>query len=160
MIVVNTFSKAFGMTGWRVGYMAADRSVCAEAVKIQDAMINCAPVVSQMGVEAAVRRDWAYPRRFASDLVARRQALADGLRSVPRLRWTPAAGGFFAFVSVDGMHDSTATARALLDREAVLTIPGAVFGRSGEGFLRLSYGAVSRADLAEACSRLQRFFGA
>src|SRR5262249_34579618 len=58
VVVVGTFSKSFAMTGWRVGYMLADRRVCDEAIKIQDAMIICAPVISQRAVEAAIRDDW------------------------------------------------------------------------------------------------------
>jgi len=60
VVVVGTFSKSFAMTGWRVGYLLADRRVCDEALKVQDAMIICAPVISQRAVEAAVRTDWNY----------------------------------------------------------------------------------------------------
>ena len=74
------------------------------------------------------------------------------------MRWTPAGGGFFAFVRVVEEEDSDRLATAILERAHVVTIPGASFGRSGEGFLRLSYGAVSSEDLIEACARLQRFF--
>ena len=159
VIVVGTFSKSFGMTGWRVGYMLADRGVCREALKIQDAMIICAPTISQIAVEAAIRDDWNHAFAFRGELQDRRAALLDGIRAIPRLHWTPTCGGFFAFVKVAGCGDSAALARDILDRSHVVTIPGAAFGTAGEGFLRLSYGAASVEQLREACSRLSIYFG-
>ena len=158
VVLVGTFSKSFGMTGWRAGYLLADRDVCSQAIKIQDAMIICAPVISQIAVEAAVRDNWNYARSFHDDLRARRTALAEGLAAIPQLEWSPTAGGVFAFVRVNGCRDSVALADDILDRAHVVTIPGATFGRSGEGFLRLSYGASSVEELTEACARLRNFF--
>jgi aspartate/methionine/tyrosine aminotransferase len=158
VVLVGTFSKSFGMTGWRAGYLLADRDVCTQAIKIQDAMIICAPVISQIAVEAAVRDNWNYARSFHEELRARRTALGEGLAAIPRLQWSSTAGGFFAFVRVKGCLDSVALADEILDHAHVVTIPGATFGRSGEGFLRLSYGASSVEELTEACARLRSFF--
>ena len=158
VVVVGTFSKSFAMTGWRVGYLLADRRICEEAIKIQDAMIICAPVISQKAVEAAVRSDWNYITRFHEELRRRRSVLAAALAQIPAMSWTPAGGGFFAFVRVANEQGSDRLATAVLEGAHVVTIPGASFGRSGEGFLRLSYGAVSADDLTEACARLRRFF--
>jgi aspartate/methionine/tyrosine aminotransferase len=158
VIVVGTFSKSFAMTGWRAGYLLADRRMCEQALKIQDAMIICAPVISQIAVEAAVRDNWDYIHTFHDDLHARRSTLATALADIPTLRWTPTGGGFFAFVRVTGDSDSERLASEILDRAHVVTIPGVAFGRSGEGFLRLSYGAAGVDDLIEACGRLKRFF--
>lgn len=157
-VVIGTFSKSFGMTGWRVGYLLAPEPVCEQAIKIHDAMIICAPVPCQVGVEAALRAAWDYPQSFVPELVARRNVVAEEVKRIPRLRWTTTGGGFFAFVGVDGCRDSVALARDILERVHVVTIPGSTFGRSGEGFIRLSYSAVSRQDLREALDRLRRFF--
>ena len=157
-VTINGCSKAFAMTGWRLGYLLADPRICDEAIKIQDAMIICAPVVSQIAIEAAIRVDWNYMESFYGELLRRRSALSEGLAAIPGLTWTPTAGGFFAFVRVDNCHDSRLLADTILDRTHVVTIPGAAFGRSGEGFLRLSYGAASVEELTEACGRLRRFF--
>lgn len=158
VVVVNTFSKSFGITGWRVGYMLADKSVCEQAIKIQDAMIICAPVVSQIGVEAAIRESWDYSLSFHAELMARRRLLSERLEQIPRLHWLPTYGGFFAFVRVQGCTDSAALASDVLERAHVVTIPGAIFGRCGEGFIRLSYGSVSPQDLGEALDRLRQYF--
>ena len=158
LVVLGTFSKSFGMMGWRVGFMLADASVCTEAVKIQDAMIICAPVISQMAALGAVREDWGYPESFHEEFLKRRAALLDGVLSVPRLHWTPTNGAFFGFVRVDGCTDSTALAGSLLEEAHVVTLPGASFGRSGEGHLRLSYGSVGVADVTEAMRRVSAYF--
>lgn len=158
VVVVGTFSKSFAMTGWRVGYVLADRRVCEQALKIQDAMVICAPVISQIAIEAAVRDNWNYIHAFHHELSARRLALANALAGVPHLHWTPTGGGFFAFVRVQGACESERLAAEILERAHVVTIPGGSFGQRGEGFLRLSYGAAGVDDLAEACGRLKRFF--
>jgi aspartate/methionine/tyrosine aminotransferase len=158
VVVIGTFSKSFAMMGWRVGFMLADRDVCEQATKIQDAMIICAPTISQMVAEAAVNEDWNYARGFHAEFMRRRQRVAERLVDLPGLEWSPPAGGFFAFVRVDGCSDSTALATRLLEEAHVVTIPGAAFGRSGEGCLRLSYGSVSEGDLEQALQRLAEYF--
>jgi aspartate/methionine/tyrosine aminotransferase len=158
VVVLGTFSKSFGMTGWRLGYLLAGSKVCEQAIKIQDAMIICAPVIAQVAAEAAVRDDWHYAYAYHDELITRRRVLEEELASIPGLHWTPADGGFFAFVRVDGCRDSLSLSTAILDAVDVVTIPGATFGRSGEGYLRLSYGAANVAQLKEACGRLRAFF--
>jgi aspartate/methionine/tyrosine aminotransferase len=84
--------------------------------------------------------------------------VAERVAAIPTLSWTPTGGGFFAFTRVAGCTDSTMLANRLLDDAHVVTIPGASFGRSGEGCLRLSFGSVSGDDLVEGLDRLQNFF--
>jgi aspartate/methionine/tyrosine aminotransferase len=158
VVVIGTFSKSFGITGWRVGYMLADAAVCEQAVKIQDAMVICAAVPSQVGVAAAVREAWDYPLSFRSEFASRRAVLQEELPRVSRLDWAPTEGGFFAFVRVNGCVDSVRLSWEILETAHVVTIPGAVFGRCGEGYLRLSYGATPEGALREGMHRLERFF--
>ena len=156
--VIGSFSKRFGMMGWRVGFLLADAAVCEQATKVQDAVIICAPVVSQMAVEGAIRHDWSYPSTFHDNFLKRRQIVSEAVHTIPRLEWTPTSGGVFTFARVDGCTDSNALAHRLLEEEGVITMPGAAFGASGEGHLRLSYGYATLQDLAEAMERLARFF--
>ena len=158
VVVIGTFSKSFAMMGWRVGFVLADRSVCEQATKIQDAMIICAPTISQMAAEGALRDDWSYATQFHAEFVRRRQLVAERLATIPTVSWSPTGGGFFAFARVEGCTDSTALATRLLEEAHVVTIPGAAFGRSGEGSLRLSFGSVSSEDLVEGLNRLDYFF--
>ena len=157
VVVIGTFSKSFAMMGWRVGYMLADAGICAQATKVQDAMIICAPTISQMAAEAAVRDDWDYPRTFHAELLDRRRRLSEALAQIPTLSWVPTAGGFFAFVRIDGCTDSNELALRLLEETHVVTIPGSSFGRNGEGCLRLSYGSVHAEALGTAIGRLAEF---
>jgi aspartate/methionine/tyrosine aminotransferase len=154
VVVVGTFSKSFAMMGWRVGYLVADRRLCEHAIKIQDAMIICAPVISQIAAEGVVREDWTYAAAFQGEFVRRRDLLRDRLGRLTRVEWTPTAGGFFAFARIDGCRDSAALARRLLEDAHVVTLPGSAFGRSGEGCLRLSYGSVPAEALEAAIDRL------
>ena len=158
VVVIGTFSKSFAMMGWRVGFVLADRSVCEQATKIQDAMIICAPTISQMAAEGALRDDWSYATQFHAEFVRRRQLVAERISTIPTVSWSPTGGGFFAFARVGGCTDSTALATRLLEEAHVVTIPGAAFGRSGEGCVRLSFGSVSSEDLVEALNRLEYVF--
>jgi aminotransferase len=158
VVVVSTFSKMFGMMGWRAGYVLADAGICTQAVKVQDAMIICAPVISQMAAEGGVRQAWTYARSFAGEFQERRRIVREGLSRIPRLRWTPTSGGLFAFTRVEDRVDSHILSEELLERAHVVTIPGAAFGTAGEGHIRLSYGYAGQDDLREALDRLRRFF--
>jgi aspartate/methionine/tyrosine aminotransferase len=121
-------------------------------------MIICAPMISQIVAEGAAQDDWDYPRQFHREFVRRRQLVADRIARIPRLAWTATGGGFFAFARVRGCTDSTALAERLLDDAHVVTIPGAAFGQSGEGCVRLSFGSVPGDDLIEGLDRLEDFF--
>ncbi|MGE3402522.1 MAG: pyridoxal phosphate-dependent aminotransferase, partial [Vicinamibacterales bacterium] len=160
IVVIGTFSKMFGMMGWRVGYMVADASVCAHAIKVQDAMIICAPVISQVAAEAAVRGAWDYPRTFHAELQARQQALADGLRAIPGADWTPTAAGMFGLVRIPGCSDSVRLSLDLVEHAHVVTIPGAAFGAAGEGHLRISFGFASQDEITDAVGRLRDYLAA
>jgi aminotransferase len=156
VVVVGTFSKSFALKGWRVGFVLADHAICEQATKIQDAMIICAPMISQMVGGARPRRLGlcAVSSRVRPLPSARRRLDCGDAARVGSL----AGAGFFAFARVDGCRDSTALASRLLEEAHVVTIPGAAFGRSGEGCLRLSFGSASNEDLIEGLDRLGRFF--
>ena len=154
IVVIGSFSKAFAIPGWRLGYLAASRPFIGEAMKVQDAMIICAPAASQYGVMAALTFDPLYPRQFIPEFRQRREVLKRAIDASGG-EWTPTGGGFFALARFPGCEDSFAAARRLLDEAHVLTIPGALFGRAGEGFLRLSYGAASVEELEVALRRVK-----
>jgi aspartate/methionine/tyrosine aminotransferase len=80
------------------------------------------------------------------------------LARIAGVEWAPTRGGLFAFARIAGCGDSTRLANDLIERAHVVTIPGAAFGSSGEGFLRLSYGYANATELAEAVDRMRRFF--
>jgi len=158
IVIIGSLSKSLGMMGWRVGFMLANRDVCEQAVKVMDAMIICAPVISQRAAEAALHQTWPYATEFLDELRARRQVLADGLQAIPGVEWTPGRGGLFAFARVAGCTDSRQLAHDLMEKTHLVTMPGASFGDSGEGCLRLSFGSVPGEELVEGLDRLRAFF--
>ena len=157
VVVIGSFSKAFAITGWRCGYLLASADVIAEAMKIQDCMIICAPVPLQRAIASVLERDPEYPRQWLPELRARRDLLVHELRAIAGVDPIVPAGGFFVMTRVEGMTDSRASALKLVETAHVVTIPGAFFGRAGEGHLRISYGAVPQERLREACARIAGF---
>jgi aminotransferase len=158
VITIGSFSKTFSLTGWRVGYLVAEPSFIQEALKVQDSMLVCAPVISQKAALGGLGEPVEEIARRREILGQRRQFLIERLAAIPRLTWHPTYGAYFAFVRVDECSDSAKLAKEILDSVHVVTIPGSLFGRHGEGYLRLSYGSLDLPDLDKACGRLSRYF--
>jgi len=159
VVTIGSFSKTYSLTGWRVGFLVAAAPFVEEALKVQDTMVICAAVIAQKAALGALREDAAVVARRREELDRRRRLLTERLGEVPALSWRPTAGSFFAFVHVAGCTDSLKLALQVLEQAHVVTIPGSLFGRCGQGYLRLSYGSVDLEELEEACTRLAGFFG-
>ena len=159
IISLGSLSKTFGMTGWRVGYMAASAELCRQALKVQDAMAICAPIISQVAAIAALERMPEYPLGMIAELDDRRSLLEKTLEEIPSLHWNKSDGALFAMVRADVTGQDRELAWELLERAQVLTVPGSAFGAQWEGFLRISYGCSPRDRYEEALSRLGDFFG-
>ena len=157
VVVIGSFSKQFAITGWRCGYLVASGEVIAVALKIQDVMVICAPVPVQRAVAATLEVEPDYAKRWLPELRARRDLLVAALGAIPGVTPVTPSGAFFVMAEFDGMRDSRRAARDLIEQQQVVTIPGAFFGRSAEGYLRLSFGAVSQERLREAAVRLAVF---
>lgn len=159
IISLGSFSKTFGMSGWRLGYACAPAEVIAEGVKVQDTLVICAPVISQRALTGALAGD------FRSDLQAqikevntRRLMVRDMVDSTPALRWTETYGAFYAFIHVTTSQPIDTVVRDLIRQSGVLVLPGTAFGSYWEGYIRLSYGAVDTPILTDALQRLHTFF--
>lgn len=154
--VVGSFSKAYAMTGWRIGYVAAPAPVAERMTRLQEYFNACASAPGQYAAVRALER----PELAAGirDVFARRRALAlDALAKIPGLRPGTPEGAFYLFpdVSAFGLGSEEFCAR-LLDEARVVCIPGAAFGACGEGHVRMSY-AVPDARLPEALRRFSAF---
>ena len=154
VVVAGSFSKTFAMMGWRIGYLAAPPDVTAEALKVQDAMLICNSAIAQQGLLAVLRDAPAYYKSMLPVLQERRDYLMSRLAAVDGIDWVHPAGGLFLFARIRKCEDSYALSRRLLDDAHVATVPGRAFGRAGEGYLRISYGAVDVATLERACDRI------
>jgi aminotransferase len=157
VVIIGSFSKQFAITGWRCGYLAADGAVIAQALKIQDVMVICAPVPVQRAVAAVLEAEPDYCQRWLPELRARRDALMAALSAIPGVTPVRPSGAFFVMARFEGMGDSRQAAMDLIDQQQVVTIPGGFFGRAAEGYLRLSYGAASEDRLREAAARIALF---
>lgn len=160
IVVIGSFSKQFAVTGWRCGYLIANADVIAEAMKIQDVMVICAPVPVQRAIAAVLEEEPDYAKRWLPELCQRRDLLLEKLAAIPGVTPIHPSGAFFLMTRIEGMDDSRATALELIEQQQVVTIPGRFFGRAGEGYLRISFGAASRDRLELACARMSTFFNA
>ncbi len=153
VITIGSFSKTFGITGWRVGYVMAAADLVAEMVKVHDTMVICAPTPGQRLVESCLAGPWeAWLAERRADLDRRRALVAT---VAPRLGggWRVGAlGRFFAWV--DGPADGRETAFRLLDDHDLVLIPGDVFGHGWDRSFRLSLGGTSETDLTTGLERL------
>ena len=155
-VVVNSFSKAYAMTGWRVGYAAGPAEIIDRMVKCQENFSACVNAPGQHAAAVALE----HPELAAGlrDIFARRrEALLSELARIPGIRCAPPAGAFYAFadISAFGMS-SEAFCRQLLEQERVVCIPGSAFGQCGEGYIRIGY-AAGEDRLREAVRRMARF---
>ncbi len=155
-ITVNGFSKAYAMTGWRIGYLCAPRPICDAALKIHQYVMLCAPVMGQLAAYEAIRSGEPEKDRMVQEYRVRRNLFVDGLNQAGLNCHLP-EGAFYAFPSVasTGLSDPEFAER-LLTEEKVAVVPGSVLGTGGAGHIRCAY-AVSREDLKEAVTRIHRF---
>ena len=155
-ITLNGFSKAFAMTGWRIGYLCAPPAITAAALKIHQYVALCAPVMGQVAAYEALRIGEAEKDAMVREYRLRRNLFVDGLNKLGLTCHLP-KGAFYAFPSVEstGMTD-TEFAESLLREQHVAVVPGSVLGPSGAGHVRCAY-AVSRDDLKEALARIGAF---
>ena len=155
-ITLNGFSKAYAMTGWRVGYLCAPKPLCEAALKIHQYVMLCAPVMGQMAALEAIRSAEDEKNRMVDEYRLRRNMFVAGLNRIGLPCHVP-EGAFYAFPSVKetGLSD-VEFAEGLLKEQRVAVVPGSVFGVGGEDHLRCAY-AVSRKNLTEALGRMEAY---
>jgi len=154
-ILLNGFSKAYAMTGWRLGYAAGNKDIIEAMMKIHQYIMLCAPITAQMAATEALRTNDEM-EQMVSEYNRRRRLMVEGLREIGLSCFEP-KGAFYTFPSIENTGlTSEEFAKRLLLEEKVVVIPGSVFGASGEGFIRCSY-AVSQYEIKEALKRMGRF---
>ena len=160
LITLGSLSKTLGMTGWRIGYIAADPELITQALKVQDATAICAPIVAQVAAVAALEQMPAYPQSMIGELNERRDLLQSVVDKSPALHWHRTDGALFAMIRADTVGgDRRELESNLLERAHVLTVPGRAFGTQWSDFIRVSYGCSPRDRYEEALRRLAEFFG-
>lgn len=155
-ILLGGFSKAYAMTGWRIGYAAAPREVIASMTKIHQYTMMCAPIMGQVAAIEALKSGNASVAEMVEEYNRRRLTMVKGLNDIGLSCFEP-RGAFYAFPSVKGTGmTSEEFAEKLLIEEKVAVVPGSAFGQCGEGYVRCCY-ATSLADIEEALTRMKRF---
>lgn len=155
-VLINGFSKAYAMTGWRIGYVCAPALILKQMLKIHQYAIMCAPTTSQYAAVEAVKNGDADIEEMKRSYDERRRYLLKEFRSLGMDCFEP-YGAFYMFPSIKRFHmTSEEFATRLLREEKIAIVPGTAFGDCGEGYLRVSY-AYSLEDLKRAIRRIRRF---
>lgn len=156
VIVVQSFSKTYCMTGWRVGWLVARGDLGRKAAQLNEFIISHAPSFAQKAAETALAEGEYELLRMLVRLKENRDLCLDALSRMPRVTVPKPDGAFYLFPKIEGLGDSFAFCRALLEETKVGLAPGAAFGAGGEGSVRICY-AAERAILQPALERLARF---
>lgn len=155
-IIVNGFSKAFAMTGWRLGYLAAPEPIVTQILKIHQYAIMCSPTVSQYAAIEALKNCENEVEKMVNEYDKRRRLLVDSFNNMGLECFNP-EGAFYVFPSIKSTGlSSEEFCERLLFEQKVAVVPGNAFGESGEGFIRVSY-AYSLKHLIEALKRIEKF---
>lgn len=156
LITINSFSKTYAMTGWRIGYVLAEEEVCHQLVKLSEALISCPSFISQKAAEAAITG----PQDFTASMVSYYRANRDlcvQILTESGLRFGIPRGAFYALVDISPSRlDSESFAKTLLMEHRVAVAPGITFGPSSDQFVRLSF-CTTTETLRQGLDRLLRF---
>ena len=162
VIRVCSFSKAYGMTGWRVGFLHGAAERVTDILTVHDALVTCAPVISQYAALAAIERGAPSVAEFAAEFRRRRDHVIERLDALPHVfDYQKPNASYFVFPRVKDTipwaRDSRRLAAELLEHARVALVPGVAFGPTGEAHLRICY-ARPAADVDAAFDRLEDFF--
>jgi aminotransferase len=155
-VLLGGFSKAYAMTGWRIGYVAGNGEIIAAIRKLHQYAIMCAPTTAQVAAIEALRNGEAAVQVMVEEYDKRRRVIVKGLNDLGLSCFEP-RGAFYAFPSIarTGLSSEEFSERLLFE-EKVAVVPGSAFGECGGGFVRCSY-ATSLPDIEEALRRIGRF---
>lgn len=155
-ILLNGFSKAYAMTGWRIGYALANPTIIAAMTKIHQYTMLCAPITAQIAAIEALRHGEKYKKKMIAEYDRRRHLIYDGFTKMGLKCFEP-KGAFYIFPDITSTgYSSDEFAEALLQAEHVALVPGTAFGACGEGHVRCSY-ATAIDKISAALARIENF---
>jgi len=156
-IIINSTSKAFSMTGWRVGYAIGPAHLIKYLNKVHQNMSTCATSFVQCGAAYAFRNCKQFTLDMVKEFKQRRDIVVDGLSKIERIQFVVPKGAFYIFPRIKDLNiTSVDFCTRLLDETGIAGVPGNAFGDSGEGFMRLAY-ARSQEELSESMQILKEF---
>lgn len=155
-IVVNSFSKAYAMCGWRVGYLAGPKAIIDRMSICQESFISGVNASAQYAAAYALEHK-ELTKPLTDAFRKRREIAIRELKKIPGIRFTEPKGAFYLFPNISAFGlDSKTFCDRLLDEARVVCIPGCAFGQVGEGYIRIAYTATTE-DIIEACARIKNF---
>ena len=150
-----SLSKAYGFAGWRIGYMVYPERLHDAIAKVQDTVLVCPPVISQIAAVAAMEAGPAYCRQHLESIAEVRDIVLSELRALePLCTVPPADGAFYCFLRVNADADPFPLAERLIREYRVAVVPGHAFGATSGCYFRIAYGALQKATVAEGIGRL------
>ncbi len=158
LLVANSFSKAWAMTGWRIGWLTAPAALGDLIGELVQHNVSGVATFLQPAAITALKEGEPFVKEMVERCRRGRDIVAEHLAEIPRVRFTPPEAAFYAFFQVEGADDTLALAKRLVRDAGVGVAPGAAFGTGGEGFLRLCF-AQAPELLATAMERLKRALG-
>lgn len=157
VVSTNSFSKAWRMTGWRLGWIVAPPALGDDLGKLLEYNTSCPPEFVQAAGVVALNDGGPYAEALRLEMIAKRDRLLSGLARLPQVETTEADGGLYAFFRIAGETDSVALAKRLIAEVGLGLAPGAAFGAEGEGWLRWCF-AVEDAAMDDGLARLAKYF--
>lgn len=157
--VVQSFSKSYCMTGWRVGWLVTRSDVGPKLAQLNEFYVSHAATFAQVAAQTALQDGEDELRRMVGELREKRDLCTAALRALPGVTLPDPDGAFYLFPRIEGLSDSAAFCRRLLAEERVGLAPGSAFGDGGEGSVRICY-AAERSVLEPALERFGRFLAA
>jgi len=152
VVTFGSFSKSFGISGWRLGYLFGGTDVLEQSLKVQDSVVICPPTPSQILLEESLRHH-GWVNRMSAAVRSRGELCRKALETADGLEWRTSGGGFFTLAACRG-RNSLDVSLELLARNRIATIPGSAFGPAGEEHVRISFGCLSDEELEPAMSAL------
>ncbi len=146
-------SKSYAMTGWRIGYIVANKDLVSQIMKIHDSLVTCPTAVSQYAALAAITGKKNVVEDFQKEFATRRKIVIDSLKGAKKLQLIAPEGAYYAFIKVAGNVDDYDLAMRLLHEAKVAVVPGSAFGLGGESHIRVSFGG-EEGEIREGMSRL------
>jgi aspartate/methionine/tyrosine aminotransferase len=156
LLVVNSFSKTYNMTGWRLGWAQGSERMIRLMYKAAEFMTSNPPAMVQQAGIVALRDGEPYVLELREHYAKRRTQVMDALATIPGVSVPDPEGAFYAFPRIGGLADSTEFTADLLQQTGVALAPGVAFGLAGEGYVRLCFAATEQ-TLEEALSRFRDF---
>jgi len=160
VITLGSFSKDFGMSGWRVGYVIGSKTFTDEFLKVQDTISICAPTAGQLLALEILKNGLDAVEQEIDRLNLLRELAYLRISEIDQLITTRTSGTFYLFPRVKGCTDSSKLVMDILQSTGTLVLPGVIFGIAGEGHIRISIGPLTPEAVDEAFDRLGHFFGA